>query len=169
MIGLLASCAGDESRHVYRSSPPVRDRSPAAAPSSAPEPPVGTNGPSARITAVLSTSTGTAARLDRVEGDINVVTLVSRGSGSPSQGPATLQLRITGSTDTTLVQRFDTPVPVIVAHSFRVRVSDGAAGLRDGRFHLQVRLVGRDGQLIASSIPVDLGVRVERTGDAVGP
>jgi hypothetical protein len=118
---------------------------------------------------VLSASTGRPASLDHVEEDLDVVTLVSRGNQSSPRGPVRLELRIMGSEDTTLVRQLDTPVPVIVAHSFRVPVSAGQIGLHDGRFHLQVRLLDPAGRELAASVPVELGVRVGRTGPARDP
>ena len=167
-VGLLA-CARDEPRHVYRSAPPARENARAGVSAAAPEPPVGTNGPSARIVSVLSTSTGRPASLQRVDGDIDIVTLAARGGESSTMGPVNLELRITGSTDTTLVRRLEAPVPVIIAHVFRLPVRATPAALQDGRFQLQVRLVGPRGRAIATSVPVDLTVEIERAGDAVGP
>jgi hypothetical protein len=168
LVSSLVSCAGDESRHVYRSSPPARASAPPAV-TAAPELPVGMSGPSARVTAVLLASTGNPAPLDQVGEDLDVVTLVSRGRASSAQGPASIELHVAGSRDTTLVEQIGTPVPVIVAHVFRLPVGRRAGHLPDGRFELQVRLVGPTGRQLAASIPVNLGVRANHADDAGGP
>jgi hypothetical protein len=168
MLALATSCANDEARpHVFRSSPP-----PASATASPPTPssanaagtierPVGATGPAARVTAVRVASTGAPARLELVSESVDVVTLVSRGRGSSPQGPVRIELRITGAIDTTLVERFETPVPVVVSHAFRVSPSDGSAGLPNGRYQLQVRLLGPSGRQLAASVPLFIGVQVQ--------
>jgi thiazole synthase ThiGH ThiG subunit len=158
-FALLASCAGDDSRHVYESSPPVRAvAAPTIVPAAA-ELPIGAGGPTARVAAVRLTATGAPAPLDRLSESVDVVTVVSRGRGSSPQGPARLELHLTGVIDTTFVERLDTPVPMIVAHSFRVPVNEGSTGLPSGRYQLQVRLVGPSGRAVAASVPVFIGVQ----------
>jgi len=155
---LIAACARDESRHVYRSAPPPPAPALAAAASPAVELPLGAGGPTARIVAVRLSSTGAPTALDRVTEPLDVVTLVARGRGSSSAGPAHLQLRLSGRHDTTLVERLDTPVPAIVAHTFHLSAPDGSPGLPDGAYQMQVRLIGPNGRVVAASIPVFLGV-----------
>jgi hypothetical protein len=166
-LAVATSCVNDEPRtHVFRSSPP-----PPASATSSPlttananvsatiERPIGATGPAARVTAVRVISTGAPARLELVSESVEVVTLVSRGRGSSPQGPARIELRITGALDTTVVERLETPVPIVVSHAFRVSPSDGSAGLPDGRYELQVRLLGPTGRQLAASVPLFIGVR----------
>jgi hypothetical protein len=138
---------------VYQSSPPPRATAavPAATgAASTTELPVGSSGPSARVVSVRVASTGEPAALEHLTQSVDVVTLVSRGRGSSSAGPARLELRVTGEADTTLVERITGPVPTVIAHSFRLSSSDGFVGLPNGRYQLQVRLVGPTGRIIAS-------------------
>ncbi|MEO8562379.1 MAG: hypothetical protein ABI601_09915 [bacterium] len=159
LVALVVACAGDDSRHVYESPPPMRAAAPAVAAPVTPELPIGSGGPDARVAAVRLVSTGAPATLDRLSESVDVVTLVSRGRESSAQGPARLELRITGALDTTLVERLETPLPMVVAHSFRVGARDGSVGLPTGRYQLQIRLVGPTGRDVASSVPVFIGVR----------
>lgn len=157
---IVASCAGDDARsHVFQSAPPVRATQPTTTAPVRPEPPIGTTGPSAKITSVRLASTGEIASLDDIRGSLDVVTVASRGPGSSSAGPARLELRLTGPTDTTLTEVIDAPVPIVVAHVFRVEVARGVPSLRDGVHRGELRLVGPAGGVVARSIPLTLTVR----------
>ena len=97
--------------------------------------------------------------LDDLTEAVDVVTVVSRGRGSSANEPVRLELRVKGIVDTTLVERLAAPVPIVVAHSFRISSPDGSAGLPDGRYALQLRLVGPTGRAVAASVPVFMQVR----------
>jgi hypothetical protein len=162
LLAFVVSCANDDARsHVFQSSPPPRAVPAApvvAGAAAAAEPPVGSTGPSARVVSVRVASTGEPATLERLSEAVDVVTLVSRGRGSSAAGPARLELRLTGAVDSTIVERLATPVPTVVAHSFRLSSPDGSVGLPNGRYQLQVRLVGPTGRA-TSSAPLSVGVR----------
>jgi hypothetical protein len=158
----VASCAGDDARkHVYQSPPPVRATIPsssARAPST-PEPPIGAAWATAKINSVRLASTGTIASLGDITDSIDVLAMVSRGKGSTSAGPARIELHFAGPTDTTLVETVKAPVPLVVAHVFRVDAAHGPAGLHDGVYRAQLRLIGPDGRVIAQSTQLWLSVR----------
>ena len=106
-------------------------------------------------------ATGAPTALDELTEGVDVVTLVSRGRGSSADGPMRLELRFKGVVDTTFVERLQSPVPIVVAHSFRISAADGSVGLPNGRYELQLRLVGPTGRVVAASVPVHVGVRHE--------
>ncbi|MEO6527968.1 MAG: hypothetical protein ABIP93_15215 [Gemmatimonadaceae bacterium] len=158
---LLAACAGDDVRdHVHRSTPPARPAPPpASVPSVATKPPLGAGGPSAEIISIRLASSGAPVSLDHITDTVNVLALVTRGAGSSSLGPARLELVLHGPQNMTLIEWSATPVPLVIAHEFRVPVSNGWEGLPTGLYLAQVRLVGPTGWLIAQSTPVTWKVR----------
>jgi hypothetical protein len=84
--------------------------------------------------------------------------MVSRGKGSSPAGPARVELHFAGPTDTTLVETIGTPVPLVIAHVFRVDAGHGA-GLSDGAYRAQLRLLGPSGRVVAQSAPLSLTIR----------
>ena len=157
---LIACTTGDADSHVYQSVPPRRGTSThvlAVDPSR--EAPIGSSGPRARIVAVRLASTGEPITLDRLTESVIVTTLVSRGRGSSSAGPARLELGISGEVDTTLVVRIRSPVPLVVSHDVPVVIGRAAGGLPVGRFAMQLRLLGPGGSVLATSLPVPFTVR----------
>ena len=157
---LLASCAGDDARsHVYQSPPPVRPATHTTVAPSRPDPPVGAAGPTAKINSVRLASTGEIASLGAIDQSIDVVTVASRGGGSSSAGPARMELQLSGPVDTTLVEVVDAPVPLVIAHVFRVDAAHGGPGLRAGVYRADLRLMGPDGRVIARSTPLAMTVR----------
>jgi hypothetical protein len=150
---------GDVDRHVYQSPPPAIAAAPTQHADTSPEPPIGTFGPSARITGVRLVSTGQPVALDQLAEPVLVTTVISRGRQSSPAVPARIELRITGATDTTLIVQVRTPVPFIVAHDFPIAIGGGSGALRAGRFAMQVRLVGPAGRQLAASVPVPIRVR----------
>jgi hypothetical protein len=124
-----------------------------------PEPAIGGAWPIATINSVRLASTGSPALLGEIADSVDVLTLVSRGRGSSPDGPARIELRLGGPTDTTLVERVAGPVPAVIAHGFRVVVGGASGGLRDGVYHARVRFVGPTDHVIAQSVPLYLRVR----------
>ncbi len=118
-----------------------------------PEPQIGTNGPEAQITVVTDAATGAPIPLTGIAAPFDVMTIVARGPGtwSPGRTPR-IELRIHGSSDTTLVRPLESPAPVIVAHVFHV------PALRAGNYTAQVRLVMRGEHALAESVPLHLVV-----------
>lgn len=120
---------------------------------------MGTAWASATINSVRLASTGMIASLGDISDSIDVLVMVSRGKQSTPAGPAHVELHFAGPTDTTLVETVETPVPLVIAHVFRVAAGHGGAGLRDGVYRAQLRLLGPSGRSIAQSIPLSLTVR----------
>jgi hypothetical protein len=159
-FALFIACTRDEAvSHVYQSPPPSAAQAPPVPINNAPEPPIGSGGPSARITGVRLVSTGEPVALDQLTEAVFVTTLVSRGRQSSPAGPARLELRITGATDTTLAVTVQAPVPLVIAHDFAVAMGPGSGGLPPGRFAMQVRFIGAAGRRLAASVPLPIRVR----------
>ncbi|MDB4883163.1 MAG: hypothetical protein JWL95_1929 [Gemmatimonadetes bacterium] len=158
---LILACAGDDARnHVHQSPPPMRAVQPAAAPApDVPEPPVGGGWASAKISSVRLASTGAPAALGEITDPVQVLVVVTRGRGSSPDGPARLELHLSGATDTTLVEPIASPVPLVIAHEFLVVPGHGPTGLGDGPYRLGVRLVRAAGTTIAQSTPLWLTIR----------
>jgi hypothetical protein len=156
---LLTACTGEDARdHVHVSRPPTPVVRPTAPAPPVPERPLGAAGPSARIESVRLVSTGAPASLGDVRESFEVLVVVSRGRGVSPVQSLRAELRVSGGSDTTLVARFDAPVPLVVAHPFRVPVG-GPGGLARGRYAARVRLVMATGRVLAASTPLTLGVR----------
>jgi hypothetical protein len=155
LIALVACHDERPSPHVYGSPPPTSPRAAATAASmSAPELPIGTIGPGARLVSISDAATGIPVALGSIADSVDVLTLVAFG---PNSGPwrkgGHVELVVRGGTmDTTLVLRLDSPAPSIVAHTFRV------AGLKSGRYTSVVRLRASTGRVIAESVPLYLEV-----------
>ena len=152
VIALIACHDERPSKHVYGSPPPQSPR--VAATPAAPELPIGTIGPGARLVSISDAATGAPVGLGSIADSVDVLTLVAFGpnSGSSRNG-GRVELVVRGGTmDTTLVLRLESPAPSIVAHTFRV------AGLKSGRYTSVVRLRASTGRVIAESIPLYLEV-----------
>ena len=106
-----------------------------------------------------SASTGAPVALGDIADSVDVLAVVSRGRASSASGSARLELVLSGRSDTMLVASIEAPVPVVIAHAFRLVASRAAGGLRDGNYRARVRLVGGEGRSIAESVPIFLTVR----------
>lgn len=154
---VLVACRDEQpSSHVYSSPPPRPPKVAAGAASpNAPEGPIGAEGAEARIIAVFDAATGSPIALNTISGPIEVMTLVARGPGRPPSENARVELVLHGGEEAIQTLALDAPAPTIVAHSFSVPVAgDGRTGLRAGRYTVQVRIVGGDGRVLASSVPL---------------
>lgn len=153
LIALIACHDERPSPHVYSSPPPPSPKV-AATPASAtaPELPIGTIGPGARLLSVSDAATGAPVALGNIADSVDVLTLVAFGPNSgPWRNGGHVELVVRGgSMDTTLVLRLDSPAPSVVAHTFRI------AGLKIGRYMSVVRLRASTGRVIAESTPVYL-------------
>ena len=154
---LLAACRdrGAET-HVYRAPRPVTTPpAPVVYTPPAPDLPIGTNGPEARVTAVTNLATGSPAPLANIVAPLNVFVLVALGPvGWDPDAHARIELIVDGPTDSTFVLPLTPPAPVIVAHAFAIPlVRAGGAGLRSGDYSAYVRLVMRDSATHAMSAP----------------
>lgn len=160
LFALLA--CHDDRPHVFQSPPPAAPRPAVVAVPSAPEVQIGTNGAEARITAVLDAATGAPVALTNISQPIEVMTLVARGPRRPPNESARVELVMHGTEEAMQTLALGAPAPTIVAHSFSVPVAgDGRTGLRPGRYTVQVRIVGGDGRVLASSAPRYLELRAQ--------
>ena len=160
VLFLFVACR-DERPRVFQSPAPAPSK-PQQTPQSPPVPevPIGTNGPEARILGVSDGASGRPVPMTAIRDSVDILTIVAFGpSARPAGERARVELVVMGVVDTTIVLPLEVPAPVIVAHAFRVPVSeDGRGGLRRGRHTAQVRLVTQGGQTIAESIPLHLEV-----------
>ena len=156
----VALACHDDRPHVYQAPPPPTARPAAEVPRDREAPAVaeaqiGTVGAEARILAVRDAATGNPVALTSIAQPIEVLTLVARGPGRPASETARIQLVMHGPEEAEQTLVLDAPAPAIVAHAFLVPIAgDGRTGLRAGRYTLQVRIVGGDGVVLASSGPV---------------
>jgi hypothetical protein len=160
----LVACHDERpSPHVYSSPPPTPPKV-AAGPATprGPEVQIGTTGAEARITAVVDAATGAPIALTNISQPIEVMTLVARGPGRPPSENARVDLLMHGTEEAMQTLVLDAPASTIVAHSFSVPVAgNGRTGLRAGRYTVQVRIVGGDGRVLASSAPIYLELRAQ--------
>jgi hypothetical protein len=155
-LSLLSVACDRPSQHVYSSPAPPAKLPAGSTPAitRAPEFPLGTMGPEARLVAVADAATGAPVALGSIADSVDVLTLVTFGpAASTAREGGRVELDVRGpAVDTTLVHALGAPAPSIAAHSFRL------TGLTAGRYTTVVRLRMTDGRVLAQSIPLALDV-----------
>ena len=71
-----------------------------------------------------------------------------------------MELILHGAEEASQTLALDAPAPTIVAHAFTVPVAgDGRTGLRAGHYTIEVHVLGGNGQVLASSVPLHVEIR----------
>ena len=159
LLAALVIACRDDRPHVFQAPPPRASPAKATTPTaavvpSAPEVQIGTFGAEARITGVLDAATGRPIALNEISQPMHVMTLAARGPGRPQSESVKLQLVMHGAEEAEQTLVLDAPASTIIAHAFMVPVAgDGRTGLRPGRYTIEVRIIGGDGRVLASSLP----------------
>jgi hypothetical protein len=148
----------DDRPHVFQSAPPQAPRAPVNETPTAPEAPTGTFA-DARITSVADAATGAPVVLTSITRPITVMTVSARGPGRPQSESARVELIMRGTTEATQALALAAPASSVVAHPFTIPAGDPRAGLPTGRYTLQVRIVGGDGRVLATSVPLHIELR----------
>lgn len=161
-VALLLCACHDDGPHTFHTPAPAPARTPVSAPQPAPlELPLGTNGPEARILTVVDSATGAPITLTDIAAPFSVMTIVARGPGRwQPDASARIELELRGLSHAVLALPLTEPTPVIIAHAFSVGRSDSAgSGLRAGNYVVQVKLVMRESNPLAASLPIYLTLR----------
>ena len=156
----LAACH-DDKPHVFQSPAPrpVTTGRVAAANASVPDAPVGSFA-DARITSIVDAATGVPVSLTDISRAIEVMTVSARGPYRPASESARIELLMHGVAEAVQVLALPAPASTIVAHAFSIpAVSDAGSGLSAGRYTLQVRIIGGDGAVLATSVPLHIELR----------
>ncbi len=114
----------------------------------------------ARITSIMDAATGAPVPLTDISRAIEVMTVSARGPHRPASESARVELLMRGVVEATQTLVLPAPASTIVAHAFSIpAASDAGSGLRAGRYTLQVRLIGGDGTVLATSVPLHIELR----------
>lgn len=90
---------------------------------------------------------------------IEVMTVCARGPRRPARESARVELIMHGTADAVQTMTLAVPAPSIVAHAFTIPAGDRAAGLLPGPYQMHVRILGGDGRVLATSIPLHIELR----------
>ena len=157
LVLALAACH-DDKPHVFQAPAPrpaTTGRVAAESPS-VPDLPVGSFA-DARITSILDAATGVPVPLTGISRAIEVMTVSARGARRPAGESARIELLMHGVAEAVQTLVLPAPASTIVAHAFTIpAVSDAGSGLRAGRYTLQVRIIGGDGTVLATSVPLHI-------------
>jgi hypothetical protein len=156
---VLIACR-DDKKHVFQAPAPAAAVVPpqVIAVPGAPEAPTGTFA-DARITWIADADNGGPVELMNITRPISVMTVTARGPSRPASESARIELLMRGASDATQVLALPAPASSVVAHAFTIPAGDAGAGLRPGRYTLQVRIIGGDGHVLATSVPLHIELR----------
>ena len=158
LLVLLMACR-DDRPHVFQAPPALHAPIPQPARvASAPEVPAGTFA-DARIVSVSDAASGAPVALTDITRPIDVMTVCARGPTRPVRESARVELIMHGTTDAVQTLVLVSPAPSVVAHAFTIPAGDRTAGLRPGPYQMHVRIVGGDGRVLATSIPLYIELR----------
>ena len=156
----LAACH-DDKPHVFQSPAPrpATTGRVAATNPSVPDAPLGSFA-DARITSIVDAATGMPVPLTDISRAIEVMTGSARGPTRPASESARVELMMHGVTEARQTLVLPAPASTIVAHAFSIpAVSDTRSGLIAGRYTLQVRIIGGDWTVLATSVPLHIELR----------
>ncbi|MDB4913172.1 MAG: hypothetical protein JWM95_816 [Gemmatimonadetes bacterium] len=154
LLVLIVLGCRDNQRHVFQAPrPPAPSGCASASVAAAPDVPIGSAGPEARITAVADAATGAPVTLSAIPATFQVLSIVARGKYDfPPNAVVYVDIAIRGRMDTTMAVHFGSPAPSIMAHAFEVPVARaGQPGLVPGSYSAQVRLMVNERPLVSSA------------------
>ena len=160
LLFTLVACH-DDKPHVFQAPapPPATLGTRATEGPSVPDAPVGSHA-DARITSIVDAATGVPVPLTGISRAIEVMTVSARGPYRPARESARVELLMHGVAEAVQTLVLPAPASTIVAHAFTIpAVSDAGSGLGAGRYTLQVRIVGGDGTVLATSVPLHIELR----------